>query len=859
MRTPTQVEVKGSKRRRRGKIYADRPTVSSPIDERLRDSVADLDRVTVGFAEAHAPALIRRPVFVRAAEHARSPYVVSLRGLALAPATMEHERISMADLSTHSELPFMGIPNLESVAVLASDLCVDGTEAECGDQFTASTFQSSFSASYGGSAALFDRLWAFFSWLASLLPTPKSEVSEPPTPAEPPVSSAVPSAKLRSRKTAQPIAFQMSWNWSRTAVGMGLLLAAATLPANAVRLARSFGEAKSAVVSAGALAIGDVKAAAAAPLPEGAEGLRRASAHFRAANDALDSTSALAIGLAGLVPQSRSAFQTAKALTEIGEKTSQAGERLATGFATALAGNAGSPIDRLHTLSAYAEGALPLLDDASAAFERVNPSFLPEDRRADAETLKEVLEQGRTAVREFTGLAALMAHALGQNEPRRYLLVFQNPSELRPTGGFMGSFAEVTLDRGEIASLSVPPGGTYALQGDLIARVAPPDPLRLISERWEFQDSNWSPDFPTAAKKVLWFWSKAGGPTMDGMIAVNATLVEKLLALTGPIDVPELGKTLNAENFMLETQKAVEIEYDREENQPKKILGLLAPRLLEKLKALPEEESVKAMAILSEALATKEIQVSFANPEEEALARRFGWSGEFKETNGDALAIIDANVAGQKTDLSVRERVTHTAAIAENGTIEDTVVMTREHTASKGELFRGVRNVSYVRFYVPRGSTLLRASGFTTPDPSLFDPLEEGLETDPDEAAAAVSRTRHASGIDVWDEGSRTVFGGWSMVDPGQTATLSVAYRLPFSAFDLRSRLDAGPLDGQGVPRAAYSLLLTSQSGKTDRTITSTLAVPASWQAAWTRGLNQPEHAWDRDHVEAALFDIPKE
>ena len=291
---------------------------------------------------------------------------------------------------------------------------------------------------------------------------------------------------------------------------------------------------------------------------------------------------------------------------------------------------------------------MPLLDDANAALAKVDANALPAAERAKVTELTDRVEAGRLAVREFVGLSELLTGLLGKNESRRYLIVFQNPSELRPTGGFMGSYAELRVDRGEIKSLVVPPGGTYDLQGQLVARVAPPEPLRLITDRWEFQDANWSPDFRAASSKIRYFWSKSGGPTVDGVIAVNATLVERLLALTGPIELPEFGKTITAENFMLETQKAVELEYDKSENKPKKILGALAPLLLERLKSLKQDQLFALLGALSDALTTKDIQVALSDPSEDALARRFGWSGYLKSTPGDSLAVVDANVAGQK-------------------------------------------------------------------------------------------------------------------------------------------------------------------------------------------------------------------
>ncbi len=871
MRGPTHVEAAKRSTRKRPRVkgkkqgeatigYAGHSAVSVPMDSRVRDAVADLDRVVVGFLQSPGQGLKRTALHVRMAEHARSPYVVSLRGVSLTlRKTSPDERVPQSALATSSSaLPMPsfgsgGTPDLEVVAALASDLNLEGAEeAESAyrEQFTPPTFRAAYALSYGSLQQAAFGLSSVASEIGRLLTVPKLRIVMPSFARV----ATVPTVRL---PRAIPV-FQDRLSFVRAALGVLALLVVATLPANAVRLARSLESGKATAIAAGEQAVAEARVAGTSSVAGGEEALRRASAQFRMADDALDSMNALAIGLAGLVPESRNAYRTARALTEIGEKSSEAGSLLARGFSSAL-GSGGTPIlDRLGVLSAYAQGALPLLEDAATAFQNVDAGVIPEEHRASVTELAAGIDDGRVALREFTGMADLLAAMLGKEEPRRYLLIFQNPTERRPTGGFMGSFAEVTFDRGDIRSLHVPPGGTYALQGDLVARIAPPEPLGLIADRWEFQDSNWAPDFSRAADKIRFFWSKAGGPTMDGVIAVNATFVERLLTLTGPVDVPEFGKTITSENFMEEVQRAVEIEYDREENQPKKILGALAPVLIERLKALPEDQILPLFGMVSEALETKEIQMSLSNADEETLVERYGWNGILKPTDGDAFAMIGANIAGQKTSLSVEERVAHTATVGEDGSIEDVVTMTRAHTGVKGELFRGVRNVEYFRFYVPRGAALLAADGFTPPDPTLFGPLQDGLEMDPDEAALAQTRARHASGLDVWDEGDRTVFGGWSMVDPGQTVTLSLRYRLPFSAQDLRARLDSGPdTSEEERARAAYTLLLTSQSGTPNRRITSQVVTPSNWTLAWGRAAEGIDEIWDRDRVVAGLYELP--
>ena len=205
----------------------------------------------------------------------------------------------------------------------------------------------------------------------------------------------------------------------------------------------------------------------------------------------------------------------------------------------------------------------------------------------------------------------------------------------------------------------------------------------------------------------------------------------------------------------------------------------------------------------------------------------------------------------------MEERVDHQAEIKPNGSLVDTVTMTRAHTASKRTLPR--RAQRHLRPFLRAARQHARfRQRFSVTDPKLFETPRDDVTPDPDLAEQAKTLTRHPSGLDAWDEGERTVFGGWSMVDPGNTQTLRVTYRLPFSVFDIRERLESGPAEGEGSPdaRAAYSLLLTSQSGKPSRQITASVKLPEGWTTHWQRSEDEAQTAWDRDRVYAALYDV---
>jgi Protein of unknown function (DUF4012) len=586
--------------------------------------------------------------------------------------------------------------------------------------------------------------------------------------------------------------------------------------------------------------------------------LEMASAKFREASMMLDESKLLAASAAAVQPDK---YRGARALLEVGEKTSDAAKILSLGFSKVFDKEKRPLIERIEVLGAHADAALPILQDAERASLLVSVDQVPDEYKEAIQGLPAQIMAAKETIRELKLVSDALVGFLGKDELRNYLLVFQNDSELRPSGGFMGSIAEVRMLNGELHSIYVPEGGPYDLKSQLTARVQSPQPMHLINPLWQFQDANWFADFYKTASRINWFWSKSGQPTLDGIIAVNASFMEDILEVTGPIEMPEYNKTITAENFYLETQKSVELEYDKEENKPKKFIGDLFDQLLVRVKGMSKDEWLKMAAAASEGLSTKDIQMAMFRPEEQDFVEQFGWSGSFKETNGDFLAIIESNIAGQKTDRVVKESVLHEVNIAADGSVENKVHLNRVHEGTKNEVFYGVRNVSYVRFYLPKGTELLSAEGFLAPPEKLF---KKPLDTDSkDPVLAAIEETAKPGPGSVWTavEDDYMVVGGWLQLDPGRSQDVIITYRLPFTISEILASMDEDMPDPSKSEqlRAAYLMLYTSQSGKS-RELTQVFNVDPKWQIEWQRGSvnnaseSQNVMVWDRDRVSALLF-----
>jgi hypothetical protein len=495
-------------------------------------------------------------------------------------------------------------------------------------------------------------------------------------------------------------------------------------------------------------------------------------------------------------------------------------------------------ISNLAILKSHLQGALPHYQQALYALNKVDTDVLPLEFQASFKDYRKLFTSIFHDFQNLTNVSDSLLTIFGGNGMKRYLLVFQNPYELRATGGFMGSFAELDVNQGKIEKITIPPGGTYDLQGQLSKYVEPPTPLLLSNKRWEMQDANWFPDFPQSAEKILWFYRHAGRGSADGVIAINSSVLVRLLSLVGPITDTERNITLSENNALEIIQSIVEDGSEKKDHKPKQILSDLAPLFLEYIKNAHSNRDLLAILInLKDALDQKEIQAYFSNQTIQNEIDSFGWSGSIKdiEKNQDYLLVINSNIQGQKSDAKIKQKISHQALVQEDGSIIDTVAISREHTGKAGEKFYGVPNIDYMRVYVPEGSELLHADGFTWPGEQFFKAPD--VWTNNDKVLSAVEKpisVDEKSGTTVVSEFKKTSFGNWVITEPGKTSVAHFSYRLPFK-ISLSSEQNSW-FTSSKTSLAPYFLSVQKQSGSPS-TFESQIIFPNGWKPVLKEGL----------------------
>lgn len=430
------------------------------------------------------------------------------------------------------------------------------------------------------------------------------------------------------------------------------------------------------------------------------------------------------------------------------------------------------------------------LAQADQALQQIASPFLPADVIQAVKELQQSVPQINQGLKTFLDSSDLLLSLLGADRGRQYLILFTNNHELRPIGGFIGSLGLVDIDRGRVENIDIQ--SVYNPDGQLKAFIAPPDPLLPITNRWYLRDANWFVSYPVSARKIASFFEKEGGPTVDGVITITPAVIQNLLAVSGPIEVPAYGVTVSAENFRAVIQREVTYEYDKQLNRPKQFLADLTPLLLNRLFSGQGASQLKIISALQQALLQKDLLLYFRDQQIQSRVEKAGLAGEFPPAQPGFFSINNANIGGHKSDQFIEQEIDYRSTLGASGEQEVTVTIRRTH---HGPAERPLdvdypteedpsqkANIVYQRVFVPLDAKLIEARGFTAAAqiPRRVEPQPElSLMPDADVAAWQQGQLQHESGTTIGQEAGYQFFANWQVTKPGETSIGLYRYSLP--------------------------------------------------------------------------------
>ena len=285
-------------------------------------------------------------------------------------------------------------------------------------------------------------------------------------------------------------------------------------------------------------------------LRSAAENFQKAKINFEIARREFSKLNPVTKALATRIPKKGKNIQASLNLLDAGQSIAEAGENLSSAVSSILddikftKNITQQSLDRLFLLRASLDLVLPKIAEAKEDMNSIDLERLNSINKNAVYSAQRTLPDIEEKLQNLSTITDASLHVLGYDYWQRYLVLFENSNEMRATGGFIGSYALMDVDKGKIVNAEVPPGGSYDLQGSLLALVESPGPLHMINPVWQFQDSNWWPDFSISAKKIGWFYEKSQGPSVNGVIAITSNMMEEILKIVGPIDMEKYSRVI---------------------------------------------------------------------------------------------------------------------------------------------------------------------------------------------------------------------------------------------------------------------------------------------------------------------------
>lgn len=301
---------------------------------------------------------------------------------------------------------------------------------------------------------------------------------------------------------------------------------------------------------------------------------------------------------------------------------------------------------------------------------------------------------------------------IGGQGQKKYLVLFQNNMEIRPGGGFIGSFAILTFENYHLKDIYLE--DVYEADGQLKAHIEPPIPIRkyLQQPHWFLRDSNFSPDFEENFNQAEFFLQKElDTPEFDGGAAITTTAISYLLKSFGSVYVSDYNETITADNFYIKTQTHSEKDFFPGSKQKKNFLSSVVDSMTANLQNAPVRQVSQN---IKKALDEKQIVLHFKDPQIQKIIESMGYSGsvivpncpqETKDCIADTLLAVDANLGVNKANFFLNRIMNLKVNIGPSGEINNIFTINFINN-SQSDTFPGGYYKNYFQLYLPKDVTI---------------------------------------------------------------------------------------------------------------------------------------------------------
>lgn len=298
-----------------------------------------------------------------------------------------------------------------------------------------------------------------------------------------------------------------------------------------------------------------------------------------------------------------------------------------------------------------------------------------------------------------------LPNALGFEGNKKYLLLFLNNMELRPGGGFIGSYATLNIHNARVTDFRI--YDVYDADGQLKEHLEPPFAIRryLPSAHFYLRDSDFYFNFSDNALSAENFLALEKKEKFDGVIAVDVSMTKSILEVLGGVNVSDYNEVVTSDNFFDLANKHSSDSFFPGSTQKKDFLTAVFRSIQADLssKKLPYLGLAQALA---DGILEKHVQLYFNDPSLEATAIVNGMSPGIIDTRkdnnttiNDFTGVAESNLGVNKVNSRIARTINKTSEIKEEK-FSSSINISFKNDSDKDNY------KNYIRFITPLGSKL---------------------------------------------------------------------------------------------------------------------------------------------------------
>jgi hypothetical protein len=354
----------------------------------------------------------------------------------------------------------------------------------------------------------------------------------------------------------------------------------------------------------------------------------------------------------------------------------------------------------------------PSLDFSNASVEIKSALYIYDKEKQKGLIPQSIIKKVDDSINIASSTIDFWSDIFGFNGSRTYLILFENNMELRPGGGFIGSYGILSINKGKMTDFNI--YDVYDADGQLRGHIEPPYPIRRYqpSLHWYLRDSNFNVDFSKGAIASAVFLDTEMHQTVDGVIGVDLSFVRNILSAVGPVNVPDYGQTVNADNFFQIAQSHAQTDFFPGSTQKKDFLRTFYNNLQTKLSQEKEIPYLPILQAVSKSIFEKHVLFAFNNANEQAAFAINGWSSALVDNRptgdsiiNDFIGFNEANLGANKVNYYISRTVSQSVSIKSDGTIGEVLTVNFKNSAKVNSSFGGVYK-NYLRFILPINASI---------------------------------------------------------------------------------------------------------------------------------------------------------